>query len=81
MRIKNADFILLKNVLAYVKSCGRPDLSTALEELLNRLAEEQDKVREGNRKRAAANRRAGYRWPSCEKPETSKYYGDGGGKT
>lgn len=80
MRIKNADLLLLKNILAYLTQGTRDDLSDGLKELLDRLEVEQSKIREGNRQRAAANRRAGYRWPSCEKPTHSQYYSNGGEK-
>lgn len=79
MRLKNADLILLKNIHSYLEKCDRKDLFAALGKLLERMEANRNEVRESNRKRAAANRRAGYKWASSEKPSSSKYYGNGGG--
>lgn len=76
MRLRNADYLLLKNVWAYLVSSGRDDLSAALKELLDRFEQKQAETRAANRKRSLGNRRAGYRWESVPRPKHSKYYGE-----
>lgn len=74
MRLRNADYLLLKNVLAVVKNSGRDDLAIPLTEMLTRFEQTQAKTREANRKRSMENRQAGYRWKSADRPTHSKYY-------
>ena len=52
MRLRNADYLLLKNVWAYVSAGGRDDLSAGLKEMLDRFEQTQVKTREANRRRA-----------------------------
>ena len=56
MRLKNADYIVLKNVLAVVEKVGRLDLSAALREMLTRFEKSQAKTRTANRVRSAQRR-------------------------
>ena len=74
MRLRNAEYNLLKNIWAYLVSCGRDDLSAELRELLDRYEQKRAETREANRKRAEENRKDGYSWPSIKRPKTSKYY-------
>jgi len=80
MRLKNADCILLKNILAFLKASGRGDLAAPLGELLDRFEKDSAATREANRLRSQKNRENGYTWGSAPKPAKSKYYKEDGEK-
>lgn len=56
MRLKNADYIFLKNVYAALESCGRKELLPQLGDLLMRFERKREEVRTKNRERAAKYR-------------------------
>lgn len=75
MRIRNADFELLKDVYEYLAtfSTTRENLLEDMEALIDSLFNQQDKERQRNRARAAKNRENGYAWNSSYHPKKSKY--------
>lgn len=75
MRIRTADFELLKDVYEYLAtfSTNRDDLLGDMEELIDSLFKQQEKERERNRARATKNRENGYAWNSSYHPKKSKY--------
>ena len=77
MRLKNADYELLKVVHWELASSGKNDLAAGVQEILTRFEEAQAKTRERNRMNAEENRKAGYAWKSSRRSEHSKYYGGG----
>lgn len=56
MRLKNTDYILLKNIYAVLENCGRKELLPQLEDLLMRFERKREEVRTKNRERAAKYR-------------------------
>lgn len=73
MRIKAADLILLKHIRNKLVQYQEVELAQQLGGLLGELEMKQTKEREANRKRAEANRKAGYAWKSSNHPKRSKY--------
>ena len=74
MRLKNEDYMLLKCIHWELVSCGKEDLAARLLNILTRFETARERTRKHNRMNAQANREAGYRWNSCQRPKTSKYY-------
>ena len=74
MRLKNEDYTLLKRIHWELVCCGKEELAAQLLTLLARFETARDKRREHNRINAQANREAGYKWNSSQRPKTSKYY-------
>ena len=75
MRLKHSDYVLLTRILDFLNNhTGRSDLSIPLGELLKEYEAQRDKTRADNRRRAKANREAGYVWPSSSHPTRSKYF-------
>ena len=58
MRLKNAEYVLLRNVLTVVEASGRSDLVAGLRAILTRFEATQAKTREANRIQAAKRRAA-----------------------
>lgn len=73
MRIKAADLILLKHIRNKLVQYQEVELAQQLGGLLGELEMKQTKEREANRKRAEANRKAGYAWKSSNHPKRSEY--------
>lgn len=73
MRLKSADLVLLKVIHNKLVYHHENELAKRLQVLLGELELKQDKEREANRRRAEANRKAGYAWKSSNHPKRSKY--------
>lgn len=76
MRLKNEEYMLLKRIHWELVSCGKEELAAQLQNLLTRFETTRERTREHNRMNAQANREAGYKWNSAQRPKTSKYYPD-----
>ena len=74
MRLKNEDYTLLKRIHWELVSSGKEELAAQLLNILKRFEAAREKTREHNRMNSQANREAGYRWNSSQRPKTSKYY-------
>ena len=74
MRLKNEDYTLLKCIHWELVCCGKEELAARLLNILNRFEAARERTREHNRMNAQANRKAGYKWNSAQRPKTSKYY-------
>ena len=74
MRLKNEEYTLLKCIHWELVSSGKEGLAAQLQNILTRFELARERTREHNRLNAQANREAGYRWNSGQRPKTSKYY-------
>ncbi len=74
MRLKNDEYTLLKRIHWELVSSGKKELATQLLNILNRFEVARERTREHNRLNAQADREAGYRWNSAQRPKNSKYY-------
>ena len=74
MILKNDDYTLLKRIHWELVSCGKEGLAAQLLNILTRFEGARERTREHNRQNAQANREAGYRWNSAQRPKNSKYY-------
>lgn len=74
MRLKSADLVLLTNVCSKLSYLGETEQAEELREMIERLKSSRQVEREKCRRRAAANRRAGYAWKSSAHPKRSKWY-------
>lgn len=77
MRIRIEELNLLVEVYKHLNADGtRKDLAAALLKVIDRLNERLETERKGNKNRAEANRKNGYRWESSHHPKRSKYVED-----
>ena len=74
MRLRNEEYTLLKRIQWELMNCGKEELAAQLLNILTRFEEARERIRNHNRINAQANREAGYRWKSSQRPKTSKYY-------
>lgn len=74
MRIRIEELNLLVEVYKHLNTeSKRKDLASDLLKVIDHLNEQLETERQGNKARAEANRKNGYRWESSHHPKKSKY--------